>query len=253
MEKAGENMKETIYTIPVNEVFSEECFCPFCKLHKRLDEEEIRYALGPAMMEPDYRAITNEKGFCAYHIRELNSLPRALAMSLVLQSHFKTVKGELCDDYLSRKKGLFSKKEDNTRDEYIEDIEKINHDCAICSKIERHFLRYIDTFIDMVKADGEFLEKVASGEGFCMPHYELILKAAARKLSHKDYERIITPIRDAQIRKLQKYEKDIDAFVESFDHRNAGKPCQAPSDTVLKSSWLLNGEFEKLPKKLGDL
>ena len=42
-------------------------------------------------------------------------------------------------------------------------------------------------------------------------------------------------------------------FVESFDHRNAGKKCEAPSDTVIKSSYLLNGEFDKLPKKLGDV
>ncbi len=246
-------MKETIYTIPVNEVFSEDCFCPFCKLYKRLDEEEIRYALGPAMMEPDYRAVTNEKGFCTYHIKELNSLPRALAMSLVLQSHFKNVKHYLCNDFLPKKKSLFSNKKDTAKEEYIGEIDKINHDCAICSKIERHFLRYIDTFIDMVKKDDGFLKRVSEGSGFCMPHYELVLKAADKKLSPKDYERIITPIRAAQIRKLEKYEKDIDIFVESFDHRNAGKPCEAPADTVIKSSYLLNGEFEKLPKKLGDL
>ncbi len=246
-------MKETIYTIPVNEVFSEECFCPFCKLYKRLDEEEIRYALGPAMMEPDYRAITNEKGFCKYHIRELNSLPRALAMSLVLQSHFKTVKKTLCGDYLPKKNGLFGKNKDNKKEEYIEDISLINNDCAICSKIERHFLRYIDTFVDMIKKDGEFLKKVSEGNGFCMPHYELVLKACQKKLSDRDYERIVTLLRDAQIRKLEKYEKDIDLFAESFDHRNAGKKCEAPSDTVIKSSYLLNGEFDKLPKKLGDV
>ncbi|MBE7019874.1 MAG: hypothetical protein E7411_00370 [Ruminococcaceae bacterium] len=246
-------MKETIYTIPVNEVFSEECFCPFCRLYKRLDEEEIRYALGPAMMEPDYRAITNEKGFCKYHIRELNSLPRALAMSLVLQSHFKNMKGALCDNFLSEKKGLFSKKTDETDTEYIKGIEKINHDCAICSKIEHHFLRYIDTFVDMIKKDEEFLLRVSDGSGFCMPHYELVLKACKKKLSGKEYERIVSLIRKAQIRKLEKYERDIDLFVESFDHRNAGKKCEAPSDTVIRASHLLNGEFEKLPKKLGDV
>lgn len=244
-------MKEEIYTIPVNEVFSEECFCPFCKLYERLSEEEIRYAVGPAMMEPDYRKITNEKGFCKKHMQELNALPKALALSLILESHFKNIKESLYKDYNPKKK-LF-KKDVNKIDEYISDISSFNHDCAICSKVEHHFLRYVDTFIFMVKKDPEFLEKVANGDGFCMPHYENVLLAARKKLSDKDFVRIIDKINEAQFRKFEKYEKDISSFIESFDYRCAGKKEEAPKDTVLKSSYFLNGEFEKLSKKLEDV
>lgn len=246
-------MKEKIYTIPVNEVFAEECFCPFCKLYNRLEQEEIRYAVGPAMMEPDYRAITNEKGFCKKHMQEINSLPKALALSLVTESHFKRVKNALFDNFIPKKKKLFGNKDISNIDRYIQEIASFNHDCAVCSKVERHFLRYVDTFIFMVKEDEEFLEKVANGGGFCMPHYESILFAARKKLNDKDFVRIIEKIREAQIRKFEKYEKDNKLFIESFDYKNAGKPCEAPSDTVIKSSYFLNGEFEKLPKKLGDV
>ena len=48
-------MKETIYTIPINEAYDENCECPLCFLYSRLEKEAVEYALGAAMMEPDYR------------------------------------------------------------------------------------------------------------------------------------------------------------------------------------------------------
>ena len=57
-------MKETIYTIPINDALEKECFCPLCEMYKDLEESEVRYAVGPAMMEPDFRELTNKKGFC---------------------------------------------------------------------------------------------------------------------------------------------------------------------------------------------
>ena len=56
-------MKETIYTIPINEAFDTECSCAICAIENRIESEEIEYALGPAMMEPDFRIISNQKGF----------------------------------------------------------------------------------------------------------------------------------------------------------------------------------------------
>lgn len=245
-------MKETIYTIPVNEVFSEKCFCPFCKLYARLEQEEIKYALGPAMMEPDYRAITNEQGFCKHHMREVNALPKALALSLVIESHLDTIKEAFDIDVLGEKKKLSLKKETTKKDEHKEKINAVNNGCAICSKINRHFLRYIDTFIDMAK-DKEFLEKIKESDGFCLPHYELIFDAARKKLSGKDFKEIFGVIMEAEKKKFEKYEKDIKTFIESFDYQNAGKTCSAPSDTVIKASYFLNGEFDKPNKKLEDV
>jgi len=100
-------MKEKIYTIPITEIFEEKCFCPFCKLHERLSEEEIKYALGAAMMEPDYRARTNKLGFCREHMRELNALPKALAMSLVLDTHLDRVSEALEKKLDCSKKSFF--------------------------------------------------------------------------------------------------------------------------------------------------
>ena len=48
-------MKEQIYTIPVNEVYDTDCECPLCELEKKLEKETLDYALGAAMMEPEFR------------------------------------------------------------------------------------------------------------------------------------------------------------------------------------------------------
>jgi hypothetical protein len=64
-------MKESIYTIPVNEAFeeyeSEEKLCPFCRLYKKLQENELDLILGASMMDPDIRIKTNKTGFCSKH------------------------------------------------------------------------------------------------------------------------------------------------------------------------------------------
>ena len=56
--------KETIYTIPINEAFEKNSECPLCEIEKRLEKEAVEYALGPAMMEPDHRELSNQKGYC---------------------------------------------------------------------------------------------------------------------------------------------------------------------------------------------
>ena len=65
-------MAEQIYTIPVNEAFDlvseqPDLGCPFCRLYKKLQSDEIDIILGASMMEPDIRIKTNEQGFCLSH------------------------------------------------------------------------------------------------------------------------------------------------------------------------------------------
>ena len=66
-------MKETIYTIPINDAYDVKCGCPICTIEKKLETESLEYIMGAAMMEPDVRLETNrlglrQKRFCADHI-----------------------------------------------------------------------------------------------------------------------------------------------------------------------------------------
>ena len=85
-------MKEQIYTIPVNEVYDTDCECPLCELEKKLEKETLDYALGAAMMEPEFRMESNEKGFCNHHCSMLFGMSNKLALSLVLDTHLEEIR-----------------------------------------------------------------------------------------------------------------------------------------------------------------
>ena len=85
-------MKEKIYTIPINEAVEENSECPFCIIAKKLETEAIDYTLGAAMMEPDYRILCNEKGFCNHHSSLLFKKTNKLSLALVLDTRFEEMR-----------------------------------------------------------------------------------------------------------------------------------------------------------------
>ena len=66
-------MKETIYTIPLNEAFETQDECPFCYLERMTEQRTIKYVLGPgaSYMEPDVRLATDREGFCGNHFKKM--------------------------------------------------------------------------------------------------------------------------------------------------------------------------------------
>jgi len=243
-------MKETIYTIPVTEIFDEVCFCPFCTLEKRLEEEEIAYALGPAMMEPDYRGLTNKKGFCKNHIIMLNALPKVLPMALVLKSRMGTLEEKL---KLPKIDERLKKKDKKLLDLYIESLDKEEGGCVVCDRMGFNIERYFETFVELIAKKDDFFEKVKKSEGFCIPHYIKILRHAKKALNSKELLKVVSGLSELQEKKFEKQKSDTEIFIDSFDYKNAGKPCAAPGDTVTKSSFLLNGEYTPIKKTLKDV
>ena len=236
-------MKEKIYTIPINEAFEQEGFCPFCYIRKKLEREALEYTLGPAMMEPDFRIYTNERGFCRKHMRDLHGLKNALSLALVIDTHLDNVDSVFEDALKPEKKSLF-KKEKCKKDIFAEALKKVTDSCAVCEKVEKVLTDYIGTFVFMLKTEADFLEKVLNSDGFCIEHFALVAEVAADKLSNSDYEKLFIPIIRKQKDRIEKYHLDIKTFEESFDYRNAGKKPDIPRDTLLKTGFLLNGEFE---------
>ncbi len=236
-------MKEKIYTIPISEALEQECFCPFCYTYKRLEQEAVEYTLGPAMMEPDFRMITNAKGFCNRHMRDLHGLRNALSLALVADTHIDTVLG-IFDGIETPEKKAFFKKEKSKKDIFVENLKTISASCAICDKIEDTFSKYFETFVFTLKTEKDFLDKVLACEGFCTEHFARLAEVACQKLSDPDFEKLFVPIILKQKKRTEKYHADIKKFEENFDYRNAGKPSQVPRDTLVKTGFLLNGEFE---------
>lgn len=244
-------MKETIYTIPINDALDKECFCPLCEMYKDLEEVEVCYAVGPAMMEPDFRELTNKKGFCKKHIADLNAESKALALALVFDTHLAELEKIMGAD-LSEKKGIFAKGA-SAAGKLADGLKEVKESCVICERIESTFARYIDNFIYLLKKDEDFSNKVLKSEGFCMEHFSMLLTVAAKEMSATEFEKCFVPVVEHQKERLKKYHRYIKNFVDSFDYRNKDKPMEAPKDVLVKTSFLLNGEFKPKDKNLKNI
>ena len=88
-------MEEKIYTIPVNEAFEETDGCPFCRLFRKLEDDELDLILGASMMEPDVRQKTNKLGFCGKHNRRMFGMKNRLGMGLMMESHLAAIRGQV--------------------------------------------------------------------------------------------------------------------------------------------------------------
>ena len=84
-------MKETICTIPINDIFMPKCGCPFCRMESMLEEQYVKFITGDAMMEPNIRIETNKKGFCHRHFSQMFEKGQKLPNALILESHLQEI------------------------------------------------------------------------------------------------------------------------------------------------------------------
>ena len=232
-------MKEKIYTIPINEALDEDCSCPFCFLQKKLENEAIEYTLGPAMMEPDFRTVTNQKGFCKPHIKMLIEKRNALSLALILDTHLNEI-GSLIE-LKNNEKSFFKKK--NANKPLIPALNNVASECAVCSRVNHTLERYFYTFVFMLKKEKGFLEKSLEKNGFCFVHFSKLTEFAFAELSDKEIEKYFNPIIELQKNKITEYHEYIRKFADSFDYRNAGKKLYIPQNILTKTAELLIGDF----------
>jgi len=220
-------LKETIYTIPINDAFDSDCDCPFCYIHKKLTNERVEAAVGAAMMEPDHRAISNEKGFCREHIRMVHAQQKALPLALVLQSYLE-VQNDIIINKLNEnptKKG-FLKGNSSKKQAAINVaayIDEQQNKCSICDELNKQMQRYAENTVDMWKSIPEFKSKFNNNCKFCLEHFKLLLTVAEKRLNDKNFDEFFDVISNVQINSLTTLYSEITEFVNSFDYRNSGE------------------------------
>lgn len=239
-------MKEKIYTIPVSDAFSADCECPLCFLEKTLEEDAVDYTLGGAMMEPDYRIKTNEKGFCRRHYPMLLRKQNKLSLSLVLDTHLNDVRETLksfekgISSDLSDKKPLLKKKEHRSLDDAADFLNASEKSCVICEKISHTVARYTDVIFHLWKNEPEFREKIKNGKGFCLPHFNMLVKGACKALDNRSAAEFIGQIYEKELSELDRIQDEIHRFTLKFDYRNKdvdlGDAVDSPVRTIEKLS-----------------
>ena len=127
-------MKETIATIPVNDLFAPKDGCPFCRMERMLEEQYCEFVTGDAMMEPLIRIETNKKGFCNRHFTRMTQVGQKLPNALILESHLQ----EIMEQYMPKKAGKPDKKQ-------LEALDGMLRSCYVCERVAKDMLHLTST------------------------------------------------------------------------------------------------------------
>lgn len=234
-------MKEQIYTIPINEAVQADTECPFCMLYRKCEDEAVDYVLGAAMMEPDFRIESNEKGYCNKHFEMMLKKPNKLSLALVMETHLAEIEKSLHEfekaigALKGEKKGLFKKgNSGQIASEMAAMLKKNEESCIICDKINYTMGRYISVFADMWCTEPEFRKKVEASKGFCLPHMRMLLEASER-LSERDRNKFMVFLYEKQKAELARITEDVHKFTLKFDYRNKDMDWGSAADAPLRS------------------
>lgn len=244
-------MKEQIHTVPVNEAFDAGDECPFCYLQRKAEQSAIRYALGPgaSYMEPDVRGETDRQGFCGAHLKKMYDYGNSLGSALMMQTWLNIFLEELDDrmeNYeLPAKRSLFRKKAEGP-DSLAGWLADRTGSCYLCSKLDYNMERYIATFFALVKEE-EFRKKVEGSKGFCLRHFEDLLKAAGEALPNAQREWFYATVFRLMRENLARVKGDLDWFIEKFDYRNAAADWRNSRDAVSRTMQKLQAIYPADP------
>ena len=250
-------MKETIYTIPVNDAYQAGGECPLCALQMTLDQQLLEYYLGPALMEPDVRKTTNQKGFCREHLQALYaSESNRLGLGLTLHTHLKDVSADLLAQLDGAaavgRRTLLSGREKDYKDRLAATARAISvreADCAICDRLSQTMERYLDVIFYQYFQDPAFRETFDHGPGYCLPHLSLLVEGASRHLSQNQVSVFMPALASLQRRCLETLTDDVEWYTLKFDYRNSDKSWKNSKDALPRSIRRMSGGFDRKSNK----
>lgn len=208
-------MQDSIYTIPISQVFEPKCGCPICAMRDTLETRCIEYIMGAAMMEPDIRIETNKSGFCKEHFDKMLKQKNRLSLALMLESHL----AQIHDRVLSggALENLFAK---NAK---AKKVSKVTNSCYVCDKIDWAMERMISTTLKLYETERSFRELFAQQELLCLPHYELLCTQAESQLNKKYQSDFFKTATALTLNTIEQLQNDVSHFCKMFDYRNAGE------------------------------
>ncbi len=225
-------MKETIYTIPLSEVFEPLQGCPLCRLKAILEERALEAIMGAAMMEPDIRIQTNRAGFCAAHFDKMLARKNRLSLALMLESHLDAI-GQL----------LPGETQENAGKADVKRLRTALESCYICEKVETSLSQMVRNLFEVYRREEEFRALYARQPHLCLEHYCLLAEGAPKELGKKELGGFLAVTGRLARQGLREAREDIGAFCALFDYRNAGKSADNPrvKTAVERAVGLLTG------------
>lgn len=221
-------MQYHIQTEPIWEAFKTPCDCPLCEIYSKCANRLVEQYLNEAVMEPDYRVQVNKYGFCTEHLRQLYAGKNKLGLSLQLRTRTEEVRKNItpCS---SHKQAVAQAK----------NLEKTMDTCVICNTVDEMMRRYAQTIAQMFANELDFRTAFGKSNGFCMPHYALLLRESDK--AGRVTKAYLSQLVLLQNRTVDRVCHDLDRFAERFDYRNAGSAVRPDPDTIPGSIRKLKG------------
>lgn len=194
-------MRSDICSIPVEEVFEPKEGCPVCRMRNMLENRMAEYITGAAMMEPEVRKVTNEKGFCLRHYKMILSRKNRLSVALMLESHLKEMEKKV--------KSPVAKAETSR--------------CFVCDEVERNMTALISNTLKKYESDMEFRHLFEKQETLCLPHFYELCSAADKKMGHRFRGEFKSAAKELTLRSIESLHGDVKHFCDMFDYRNNGE------------------------------
>jgi hypothetical protein len=240
---------ETIYTIPVNDAYNAESECPLCMLRQRAEDNELDYYLGPSLMEPDTRKVTNKTGFCPDHMAKLNKrVTNRLGLALVIHTHLLDYDKDITEELLEAapaKAGLIRGRSSDYKavlKDLADRIDKRTATCPVCDKMNKTIERYNEVIMHMFSHDPSFKQKFMNTKSHCLPHTAALLRTAAAKLSQNDASEFVTALAEGNNAYFKELEKDVEWFTQKFDYRNKDKSWGNSKNAIQRSMRFLSSD-----------
>lgn len=243
-------MKEKLYTIPLNDAMNVEDECPLCYIENKVNQDLLDFVLGSgsSYMEADIRDMTDRAGFCREHFKKMFDYGNTLGNAWILKTHLMRMNKQYSEEVKHFRPGkkslgdMFSKKAESSNS-MVNWLEEKRNSCYFCNRFEEEYARYLDTFVYLFENDPEFVSKVKSSKGFCLMHFEDLLKKADSTMSAaaaRDFYEIVLPLMESN---MQRIFEDVSWMVDKFDYRNKDADWKNSKDSIQRGMQKLKGGY----------
>lgn len=247
-------MKETLYTIPLNDAVNAQDECPFCFIEREVEQDLLDFALGSgsSYMESDVREATDKAGFCRTHFKKMFDYGNTLGNAWILKTHYMRMNAEMAEQFKSfapAKSTLMGRLKKNTERQnpigiWVEEKEK---SCYICNRFADTYERYMDTFFFMYKKDQNFRDRILDSKGFCLHHFGDLCEAADKRLSDKEKQEFFPAMFSLMEKNMERLSEDVSWMVEKFDYRNKDADWKNSKDAIQRGMQKLKGGYPADP------
>lgn len=213
----------------IYEKFAENCECPLCQIQKIVTEQFLHEFLNDAVMEDNSRIAVSNKGFCNQHFDMLFSRQNKLSVALQIRSRAEKLLPLLKDV-----------KNVGTAKKLAAKIKSAENSCVICDLVNESMKKYYITVAQMFAREKNFFKTLLKTNGFCLTHYaELLNYSSHAGFAKKEYLALLSKI---QRDNFERVDKELKAFCDSHDYRNAYKPLGNAEDALPRMRVKIYGE-----------